>query len=270
MPAPSTGSSRPTWARRRCSSPPRCGSAGRHLQPDRLPRPCPRARAGGAEMQAFLATRAASRSVVRRVAIGERSRIAYALADPSTGLVVYAERAIPADRRAPVDRNSAFADLDYAIYLGTGTDTADMTTTDVDPATCRCKGLTARAAVPFGDTVLTLVTSAPGPPRQHPEPAPAVGPPGRRPAAHLALALVARQHRPVATTGGARHRDDHRALPARRRPVRRAARALGAPATGAPAPGQPGHPRHRDLHGVRRRRAGHRHRWGLVQRHRRR
>ena len=32
--------------------------------------------------------------------------------------VVYAEAALPANRRAKVDTNSAFADLDYAIYLG--------------------------------------------------------------------------------------------------------------------------------------------------------
>ena len=80
----------------------------------------------------------------------------------TTGFVVYAERVIPADRRASVDRTSAFADLDYAIYLGTGTDTAAMTTTDVDPASLPLKGRTARASVPFGDTGLTLITSARG------------------------------------------------------------------------------------------------------------
>jgi serine phosphatase RsbU (regulator of sigma subunit)/type II secretory pathway pseudopilin PulG len=101
--------------------------------------------------------------VVDQVRVGDQLRIAYAAGDPATGYVVYAERAIPADRRAPVDRNSAFADLDYAIYLGPGTDTADMTTTSVDPASLPLDGLTSRASVPFGDTVLTLVTS----PRTH-------------------------------------------------------------------------------------------------------
>jgi serine phosphatase RsbU (regulator of sigma subunit) len=117
-----------------------------------------------AELQGFLKqATASSTSVVRRVTVGEQSRIVYALADPHTGYVVYAERAIPADRRSPVDRNSAFADLHYALYLGPRTSGADMTTTDVDPSSLPLKGLTARAVVPFGDTVLTLVTT----PRHH-------------------------------------------------------------------------------------------------------
>jgi serine phosphatase RsbU (regulator of sigma subunit) len=90
--------------------------------------------------------------------VGAQIRIAYGLADPDTGLVVYAERAIPADRRAPVDRDSAFAGLDYAIYLGASTDLDDMATTNVAPRTLPLTGLTYKTQVPFGDTVLTLVT----------------------------------------------------------------------------------------------------------------
>ncbi|MCW2784398.1 MAG: Serine phosphatase RsbU, regulator of sigma subunit [Marmoricola sp.] len=90
-------------------------------------------------------------------------RIAYAEADPRTGYVVYAERAIPADRRSPVDRDSAFADLHYAIYLGARPDLSTLSTTDVDPASLPLTGHTARATLPFGDTVLTLVSS----PRRH-------------------------------------------------------------------------------------------------------
>ena len=60
----------------------------------------------------------ADTSVVRKVLVGDQSRIVYALGDRGTGYVVYAERAIPADRRATVDRSSAYAGLDYAIYLG--------------------------------------------------------------------------------------------------------------------------------------------------------
>jgi serine phosphatase RsbU (regulator of sigma subunit) len=100
---------------------------------------------------------------VERVEVGEQVRIAFALADASTGYVVYAERAVPANRRSRVDRDSAFADLDYAIYLGKRTTVSDLSTTDVDPADLPLGGLTYRAEVPFGDTVLTLVTS----PRRH-------------------------------------------------------------------------------------------------------
>jgi serine phosphatase RsbU (regulator of sigma subunit) len=116
------------------------------------------------ETQSFLGhALARTTSVVRRVVVGGQSRIAYARGDHDTGFVIYAERAIPADRRAPVARDSAYSDLHYAIYLGTSTDAAAMTTTDVDPASLPLRGVTARASVPFGDTVLTLVTT----PRTH-------------------------------------------------------------------------------------------------------
>ncbi len=116
------------------------------------------------EGQAFLERALKSpTSVVERVVVGEQHRFAFALGDSATGDVVYAERSIPADRRSRVDRDSAFADLNYAIYLGKGTDLADLSTADVDPADLPLKGLTQKTEVPFSDTVLTLVTS----PRRH-------------------------------------------------------------------------------------------------------
>jgi serine phosphatase RsbU (regulator of sigma subunit) len=102
-------------------------------------------------------------AVVRQESIGSQARIVWALADPATSLVVCVERAIPADRRAPVDRDSAFTDLHYAIYLGEQTDAAHLSTTDVDPSDLPLEGLTSRVSVPFGDTSLTLVTT----PRRH-------------------------------------------------------------------------------------------------------
>ena len=128
--------------------------------------PAPALDPRGSEIQGFLrhaSSTTRSTFVVRRLVIGDRSWIAYASADRGTGFVVYAERAIPADRRASVDRNSAFADLSYAIYLGPTIDNAAMTTTDVDPATLPLTGVTAQTSVSFGDTVLTLVTT----PRHH-------------------------------------------------------------------------------------------------------
>jgi hypothetical protein len=100
---------------------------------------------------------------VRAVTVGSRTSIAYAQADPSTDLVVYADRALPGDRRSRSDQNSAFAGLHYAIYLGPRADTAALSATDVAPSTLPLTGTTARATVPFGDTVVTLVTS----PRHH-------------------------------------------------------------------------------------------------------
>jgi serine phosphatase RsbU (regulator of sigma subunit) len=99
-------------------------------------------------------------SVVQRVQMGDETRFAYALGDPATGLVVKVERAIPKDKRAPVDRDSAFKDLDYAIYLGDDNDLASLTTTDVDPADLPLAGDTYTTAVPFGDSVLTLEARA--------------------------------------------------------------------------------------------------------------
>lgn len=102
----------------------------------------------------------ADTTVVRRIDVGARTRIGYAVADPRAGTVVYAERAIPEDRRAPVDRDSAYSGLHYAIYLGPETRTAAMTTTNVDPGALPLDGDTVfETSVPFGDEVLTLVTS---------------------------------------------------------------------------------------------------------------
>jgi hypothetical protein len=100
---------------------------------------------------------------VESVTVGGRTSIVYAQADPTTGLVVYADRAIPADRRSRSDQNSAFVGLHYAIYLGPKTDRGALSTTDVAPSALPLTGNTARATVPFGDTVVTLVTS----PRHH-------------------------------------------------------------------------------------------------------
>ena len=89
--------------------------------------------------------------------------VGYAVADPTSGYAVYAERAIPADRRVPVESASAFADLEFATYLGRTTDPSDLATTDVSPGQLPLTGDTARDTIPFGDTAITLVTSPMGP-----------------------------------------------------------------------------------------------------------
>jgi serine phosphatase RsbU (regulator of sigma subunit) len=115
---------------------------------------------GGAEVQAFLARALdSSTSVVERVVRDDRSHIAYAVADPTTGFVVYAESAIRADRRSRSEDDVAFADIDYAIYLGDETRLADLTTTDVDPASLPLGEPSYQTTVPFGDTVITFVTT---------------------------------------------------------------------------------------------------------------
>jgi serine phosphatase RsbU (regulator of sigma subunit) len=70
--------------------------------------------------------------------------------------VVYGEAQFPANRRARIESNSAFADLDYAIYIGSTSDADHLiAASSVDP---RFTGRrTASDRVPFGDTTLELV-----------------------------------------------------------------------------------------------------------------
>ncbi|KRB80473.1 hypothetical protein ASE01_03150 [Nocardioides sp. Root190] len=97
-------------------------------------------------------------SVVERIEVGDRTRIVYAVGDDTTGFVAYGERPIPKDRRTPFDRDSAFEQLHYALYVGERTTLANLAATDVDPADLPMDGDTAQVQIPFGDTVLTLVT----------------------------------------------------------------------------------------------------------------
>ena len=86
-----------------------------------------------------------------------QSYLGFALALPGQGdrFAVYAERPLPADRKATVASNSAFSDLNYAIYLGAHQDATHLLTTDISqfPIT----GANTVEKVPFGNTVLTIV-----------------------------------------------------------------------------------------------------------------
>jgi serine phosphatase RsbU (regulator of sigma subunit)/type II secretory pathway pseudopilin PulG len=98
--------------------------------------------------------------VVTTVTVGGLQRIGYALVSPQDpGFAVYAEREIPANRMVPVERNSAFADLYYATYLGSTTSLAALETADIPSSQLPLSGDTVRMTIPFGDTTLTLVTS---------------------------------------------------------------------------------------------------------------
>lgn len=74
-------------------------------------------------------------------------------------LVVYAENPLPANRRSGLERNSAFSDLYYALYLGRSRRSADLLVTNVrGPMT----GRQASEVVPFGGSVFTLVVTPKG------------------------------------------------------------------------------------------------------------
>ncbi len=89
-------------------------------------------------------------------------RIGYAVANSKKPtVVIYAERAIPANREAPVESNSAFSDLNFATYLGSTTQQSALTTTNVPLDELPLSG--ARVSIPFGDSTITLVTAPRGP-----------------------------------------------------------------------------------------------------------
>jgi serine phosphatase RsbU (regulator of sigma subunit) len=74
---------------------------------------------------------------------------------PSSQYIVYGEASLAPNRRARVDSNSAFADLDYAIYVGGKSDATHLIGSSVvDP---HFRGRTSSASVPFGDTTLDIV-----------------------------------------------------------------------------------------------------------------
>jgi len=85
------------------------------------------------------------------------TRLGYAYPTATRRFIIYAERPLPADRRSRLQSNSAFSDLDYAIYLGRSVTPGQLLVTSVSKAPLR--GEQAKTKVPFGNTVLTLVVS---------------------------------------------------------------------------------------------------------------
>ena len=83
---------------------------------------------------------------------------AYAITGPQGAFVVYAEAGLPKNRRAAVDSNSAFADLDYALYLGTTPGSRELLASSIGGALLG--GHTASAPAPFGNSHILLVMRA--------------------------------------------------------------------------------------------------------------
>jgi serine phosphatase RsbU (regulator of sigma subunit) len=89
-------------------------------------------------------------------------RLGYEFNTPGVkgGFAVYAENLLPKDRRSRLARNSAFADLNYVLYLGRSRQPQDLLVTSVTRFPLR--GRRASAQVPFGDNVFTLVVTPNG------------------------------------------------------------------------------------------------------------
>jgi serine phosphatase RsbU (regulator of sigma subunit) len=116
--------------------------------------------ASPARARAFFA-RAAHRSTVSVVGfLGQPApRLGYGFATPesTSRFAAYGESLLPSDRRSRLQSNSAFSDLDYALYLGASERPADLLVTSLSHPPIR--GRQAKTMVPFGDTVLTLVVA---------------------------------------------------------------------------------------------------------------
>jgi anti-sigma regulatory factor (Ser/Thr protein kinase) len=87
-------------------------------------------------------------------------RLGYAYAIPGARSVAYVETALPRNRTARIASDSAFSDLDYALYLGTRPVSSHLL------AASAGEGLhdrrTASDSVPFGDSHILLVVSPHG------------------------------------------------------------------------------------------------------------
>ncbi len=76
------------------------------------------------------------------------------------GFAVYVENPLPANRRSALQGNSAFSDLNYALYLGRSQRTGSVLVTSLKQLPI--KGRQASDVVPFGDTEFTLVVAPRG------------------------------------------------------------------------------------------------------------
>jgi len=120
----------------------------------------PELKAQPAKMATFLAE-AGSRtelSVTGPIGTSElRLGWAFVSTDKAPAYAVYAETALPPNRRTPSpSRDSPFSDLDFALYLGKSATPSSLLESNVAPP---LRGRTATVVVPFGSNSLTLVAS---------------------------------------------------------------------------------------------------------------
>lgn len=89
-------------------------------------------------------------------------RLGYGFSGAASGpYAAYGESALPSDRYSPVPNNSAFSDVDYALYLGSSASPAALLSTSVRQLPLSDQAATVK--VPFGDTLLTVKVAARGP-----------------------------------------------------------------------------------------------------------
>src|SRR3984885_9519281 len=116
----------------------------------------------GAAMSALLHRAAASRTfAATKITAGRTARLGYGTADTGAGggFAACAEVALPAGGRAAEPASSPVSDLNIAVYLGRSQTRASLLEAS---AAVPLRGTTYTTRIPFGDTVLTLTTSARG------------------------------------------------------------------------------------------------------------
>src|SRR5215207_1669101 len=97
---------------------------------------------------------------IRDLLDNDRRRLGYAFAVDNATSVTYVEAALPENRRARIASDSAFADLDYALYLGSRAKPSHLLASSSGHGVDG--GRTASDAVDFGDTMILLVVSPTG------------------------------------------------------------------------------------------------------------
>lgn len=114
-----------------------------------------------ARMVALLRRAATSKTfVVTKITSAHQVRLGFAAAasGPHGAFVVYAEEPLPPGLRAPKAASPYLSPLNLAVYLGRSATAANLVETD-SPAPLPLRGATVTTRIPFGDTVLTIVTS---------------------------------------------------------------------------------------------------------------
>jgi serine phosphatase RsbU (regulator of sigma subunit) len=134
-----------------------------------VPHPRPLAVVGSAPRLADARAEALFARVARRRELGVEGLLqlpqpgvgyAYTASRNGRGFVIYTESALQKDRRSKLEGNSAFSDLDYALYLGRAVNSEALLVTSL--AKLPITGRRASDRVPFGDRTLTIVITPRG------------------------------------------------------------------------------------------------------------
>jgi serine phosphatase RsbU (regulator of sigma subunit) len=112
-----------------------------------------------ARIRAVLARAAAKPGLSVENLLGEPDRrLGYAATVPGSKFVVYTEAQLPRSRKARIATNSAFADFDYGLYLGTKPNPRNLLASSTG-GSIPVGGRRASIAVPFGNQKILLVLS---------------------------------------------------------------------------------------------------------------